>query len=172
MINGGIFGPKLSGKTTLAKHLAEEYVKSGKVKGALVLDPHMDQWGPSAWVTADEGHFWYAVKEMDGMLVCVDEAAVTIRRDRELMPVFTTLRHSHHRLLVMGHSGSDLLPGMRNNLDTVWLFRQGGKIAQDWVDTFGHREISEVETLGPYEFMMVRTYMKPVRMKLDLRPPA
>jgi GTPase SAR1 family protein len=104
MINGGIFGPKLSGKTTLAMALSKSYWTRYKMR-TLVLDPFVDTWGDQAWVTNNEVLFWENVWKSQNSLIVVDEAASTIRRDKELIPVFTALRHNHHRLIVIGHSG-------------------------------------------------------------------
>ena len=167
MINGGIFGPKLSGKTTLAIQLSRKYFADAKIR-SIVLDPYVDVWGEQAWVTADEEIFWENVWKTQGSLIIVDEAAATIRRARELIPVFTRLRHNHHRLLVIGHSGVDLLPTMRQQLDTLYLFRQSKKASEIWAETMTEPRLQEATELKQYEFIMLEMYREPKRMKLTL----
>lgn len=167
MISAGIFGPKLCGKTTLAKELSREYWHCQCLR-TFALDPHLDAWGEQAWVTNNEEKFWPVVWDTKGALVIVDEAAATIGRDRDLMKVFTMLRHNRHKLIVIGHSGGDLLPGMRNNLDTLYLFRQPGSSLEYWVEAFCQENIWEAEKLQQYEFLEVHSFKEPVKRKLLL----
>lgn len=165
MINGGIFGPKLSGKSTLAQSLSREYWLKHK-RRSLVLDPHMDVWGDQAWVTAEEEKFWPAVWNTQNSLVIVEESAATIRRERSLVPVFTRLRHNHHYLLIIGHNGTDLLPVMRQQLDVLYLFRQPKEAAEIWSKTFCDERLLEAQQLKQYEFIRLEMYKDPVKMIL------
>lgn len=167
MVSGGIFGPKLSGKTTLAIKLSEQYWLQQK-RRSLVFDPHLETWGQQALVMTDEKEFWPIVWKSQGCLVIVEEAAATIRRERELLPVFTRLRHNHHLLLVVGHSGMDLLPTMRQQLDTLYLFRQPEEACKIWAMTFTQRELFEAANLGQYEFLATSMYSKPRKVKLAI----
>jgi hypothetical protein len=168
VISAGNFGPKLSGKTTLNKELSREYWL-GKGIPSLVLDPFEEDWGSHAWVTSDMEHFKHVIFEKEWCLVIIEEASSTIAREKEFMPIFTRLRHQHHRLIVSGHSGADLLPGMRQNLDTVYLFRQPPSIAEYWAETFAQREIMEACELGKYEFLEVHSFKLPQKRRLTLR---
>lgn len=167
MRNAGIFGPKESGKTTLARKLSAEYWQRFKVK-SLVLDIFREDWGKQAWVTDSEEKFWPAVWKTQGCLIIVDEAAETINRDKELIPVFTRLRHNHHRLIVIGHSGVNLLPIMREQLDTLYLFRQGRKAAAMWAEQFTQDDLLSATSLSQYQFIFVRTYSGAKVCKLSL----
>lgn len=168
MVNGGIFGPKLSGKTTVAVQLSRVYWRSKKVR-SLVLDPHGENWGGQAWVSKDEAQFWQVVWKARDCLVIVEEAAATIRRERELIPVFTRMRHCCHRLLVVGHSGMDLLPTMRQQLDTLYLFRQPESAAKVWAENFADPQLLQACTLEQYEFLRKESYKPAQRMRLDLK---
>ena len=166
MINGGIFGPKLSGKTTLAVQLSRVYWRQQSLR-SLVLDPHKEAWGAQAWVTAEESEFWPVVWRAKSCLIVVEEAAATIRRERDLIPVFTRLRHCQHRLLVVGHSGMDLLPTMRQQIDTLYLFRQPGSAAKVWAENFADDGLLAAATLEQYEFIRKESYRPAARMRLD-----
>lgn len=169
MINGGIFAPKLSGKTTLAIHLSAKFWRD-ESRPTLVLDPYLHEnvWGKNAWVTADEDVFWQAVWKKENCLVIVDEASSTIKRERELIPVFTRLRHNQHKLLVIGHSAVDLLPEMRQQLDEVYLFRQSKKAAAIWAEQFTDERVLDSANLNQYEFLHVKLFNPPVKKILTL----
>ncbi len=165
MINGGIFGPKLSGKTTLAKRICSD-IRRTELRDSLILDPHLETWPEGCHATADETKFWEVVWSSKNKLVVVEEAAATIRRERDLVPVFTRLRHCEHKLLVIGHSGMDLLPVMRQQLDVIFLFRQPPSAAKVWAECFCQRGLLESETLNQYEFLRAEIYAPPVKLKL------
>lgn len=169
MINrAGIFGPSQSGKTTLAKALSAEYWNAHKIK-SLVLDPWLEDWGKHAVVMADEEKFWASVWASTHCLVIVEEATQTINRDRDLTKVFTAIRHQHHKLIVVGHSGSSLLPVMRQQLETLFLFLQSQKSAQIWVEETACPDLIQATTLGQFEFLHYQRF-KPVK-RLRLPPP-
>jgi len=62
LVNGGIFGPTLCGKTTLAKKLSMHWFRA-KQRRTLVLDPYLDRWGEHATVfhTNQQVEFWSKV---------------------------------------------------------------------------------------------------------------
>lgn len=168
MINAGIFGPKLSGKTTLAKKISAQFWREQQMR-TLVLDPLQDDWGEHAAVFYNEEKFWKAVWAVQSCVVIVDEASETINRDKKLIPVFTRMRHNNHRLIVIGHSGTNLLPIMREQIDTVFLFRQSEKAAKCWAEVMTENGLLKATELGQYEFIRHELYGQPQRMKLKLR---
>lgn len=165
MTNGGIFGPKLSGKTTLARALSKQFWQKEQ-RRTLVLDPHLEPWGEHAKAFDNEDDFWKAVWNVQNCLVIVEEAAATIRRERSLVPVFTRLRHNNHKLLVIGHSGMDLLPVMRQQLDLIFLFRQPKSAATVWAETFTEDRLTQSTTLKQYQFIRCELYGEPAKMIL------
>lgn len=177
MESAGIFGPKLSGKTTLAKELSRQYWARTR-RRSLVLDPNLEDWGPQAWVTGDEEKFWAVVwreksptvfqDKIKPSLVIVEEAAETINRDKGLTNVFTRLRHLNHKLIVIGHSGENLLPIMRQQLDTLYLFRQSPDDAERWARSMTQEGFLDAAELEQYEFLFGERFKPPVKRKLDL----
>jgi nucleoside-triphosphatase THEP1 len=167
MQNCGIFGTTLSGKTTLAKRISLEFFNRYQIK-SLVLDPFAENWGNHALVLSDEEKFWEMVWKAQGYLIIVDEAGLTINRDKDLKSVFTRLRHNHNKLLVVGHSSSDLLPVMRQSLDTLYLFRHSKKSAAVWAEVFTEERLLAAEDLQQYEFLRCQLYHKPVKSKLKI----
>lgn len=159
-------GPKLSGKSTLAMTLSREYWRKHKMR-SLVLDPNLDPWGPQAWVTDDEEKFWDVVWRTQQALVIVDEAGETINRDKGLINVFTRLRHKHHKLIVIGHSGVNLLPIMRQQLDTLYLFRQAKPAAAMWAEDMTQEGFRGAVALEQFEFLYGEKFKAPVKTKLS-----
>lgn len=163
----GVFGPTLSGKSTLAHKISEQFWKQ-KQQRTLVLDPHEEIWGEHALSFQDEEKFWKAVWNTKDSLIVVEEAASTISREKKLIPVFTRMRHLGHSLMVIGHSGMDLLPVMRQQLTTVYLFRQPESAAKVWSENFANKDLLLTTDLQQYEFIHFESYGNPRKMKLKL----
>ena len=175
MESAGIMGPKLSGKTTLAKEISRQYWARSR-RRSLVLDPNLEDWGNHSWVTDNEEIFWAAVWKQPTLgiggskpsLVIVEEAAETINRDKGLTSVFTRLRHLKHKLIVIGHSGENLLPIMRQQLDTLYLFRQSPDDAERWARSMTQEGFLAASELDQFEFLFGERFKPPVRRKLTL----
>lgn len=163
----GIFGPSLSGKTTLARAIVQQYEKQRGMR-ALVLDPHGEKWGEHSKVFSDEDKFWATVWEARRCVVVCEEASTTLRRDREFMPAFTRIRHNEHKLIVVGHSGTDLLPGMRAQIGTLYLFLQDPDSAELWARQMVDKRLLEATNLRQFEFLKKEAYQTPRKMKLAL----
>lgn len=164
-VNAGAFGPKLSGKTTLAKYISRT-LWTTEQRATLVLDPHLEEWGEQAKAFTNEEQFWTVVWKSRRFLIIVEEAAATISRNRELIPVFTRLRHNDHKLLVIGHSGMDLLPTMRQQIDTLFLFRQPESAAKVWSEVMAEKGLMQSSELQQYEFLHHKMFGKPQKKKL------
>lgn len=168
MTNGGIFGPKLSGKSTLAHQLSREFFLKNKMK-SLVLDPHSEDWplwGEHSVVTDDEEKFWPMVWDSKNCVVFVEEAASTINRDKSLIEVFTRMRHCNHKLVVIGHNGMSLLPIMREQIDTVYLFRLPGSACKVWAEVMTNEKLYAAKNLQQYEFIYHRNFGPTLKMIL------
>lgn len=158
----------MAGKTTLAKHVSAEYWRRYKIR-TLVLDITGDEWGPHSLRFDDEEKFWETVWKTRDCLIIVDEASETINRDKELTRVFTRMRHQGHKLLVIGHNGVSLLPIMREQIDTLYLFKQSRKACDVWAEVMIEDEIYTAQGLEQYEFLkIVRWQGKPRKCKLAL----
>ena len=135
----------------------------------LVLDPNNDaDWGPHSRVFTDEEQFWSTVWKSERCLVIAEEAAETIARNKELIAVFTRLRHRHHILMVIGHSGTNLLPVMRQQIDTLYLFRQGEKASKIWAEDAMEQKLLATVSLNQYEFIYSKRFTEPRKQRLRL----
>lgn len=169
MIRCGIFGKSLCGKSTLAKKLSLLYFQKRGIR-SLVLDTvaRAKDWGAHCWVCHDPVLFWQMVWKCRSCLVIVDDGSVTIARDKELIGVFTTMRHCHHRLIVIGHDASDLLPKMRRQFDELYLFRQSEEAVESWYSDVMDKEIFKAAQLNQYEFLRCRQWKPIERLHLTL----
>lgn len=163
----GIFGPGQSGKTTLAKALARSYWEDFEIP-SVVLDPNGEIWGKHCQVFTDEAPFWQKVWSIKSHAVFVEEAAETIRRDNEKIKFFTRIRHKGHKIHVSGHSGTNLLPVMREQLSTVFLFRQSPRNCDMWFEMLMDERIFAASTLKQYEFLECQLFGNIRKCRLTL----
>lgn len=98
----------------------------------------------------------------------MEEAAESVNRDSDKTPLFTRLRHRGHKLHVIGHSGASLLPVQREQLHTLFLFRQPKAAAEVWAALFTDDQLLESCNLEKYEFLWARLYQATRRTRLDL----
>lgn len=135
----------------------------------MCLDIHREQWGDQAFVTSDPEEFDRVVWAEKSCFVFIDESSDTIDRDKTYRKFFTRIRHRGHKLFVIGHDGSSLLPVMRQQLHTLFLFRQSEDPAKEWSKLYGNRELMKSCTLPQYEFLWCRFYQGTAeRRKLSL----
>jgi len=162
----GVFGASESGKTTLAKKISYTMFLSEK-RHSYVLDVmERGKWGSHAKVFCDETAFWKYIglnnhdltKGATNGLVIVDDASVTINRDRELSGLFTTLRHRGHKLLVIGHGSENLLPQMRRQIQRIFLFLQDEKSIIEWETVFPGKDLLPATQLKQYQFLTTANY--------------
>lgn len=147
----GVFGRRLSGKTTLViSLLGASHRREGRA--SVVLDPKHTQhrWGAHCYVTPDRERWlskWQHPQCRNCNIVW-EESATTLKRDADLVDVFTAKAGEHgHRLIVTGHSGASLLPVMRWQLTEVFLFRCTQSEAEMWTEQFTDERIMQATQL-------------------------
>lgn len=170
-----IIGPQQCGKTTLAREIARAQWLRHR-RRSLVFDPWRSNWGPWAWVTDSLEQFMRAAYQVHGFAVFWEEASDSLERnDKRHRGFFTRLRErevngrkvGHPALYVLAHDFPALAPIMRNNLNELWLFRQGAKRAQEWADLFTDDALAQSAQLGQFQFM----HKRPFRPAVTHRPP-
>lgn len=165
----GIFGRRLSGKTTRAVQIC---AGSREIEGryGVVLDPKMRQhnWGEHCYVTYDRAK-WLAKWQHPQCRNCNivwEEQATTNKRAADLVDVFTAKAGEHgHRLIVTGHSGSSMLPVMREQLTELILFRQSKREGEMWAEQFADERIAVMACALDFdrrEYLHVRIGREPV----------
>lgn len=160
----GIFGPTRCGKTTLARTLADQYLRRNRA--ILVCDPIPQKWPQARWQTNNAAALLEMAQKCRNCAIFIEEASVSIARDRDLSWLFTTAGNpaaGGHLVHVIGQDGSSLLPGMRQQLSTIFLFRCHPDLAQIWARQFAQPEIAtEAPTLARYEFLIAKAF-EPLR---------
>lgn len=165
----GIFGPCGSGKTTLARELARAYSSAGFA--CLICDPIGAEWPRGSWSTTDPATLLAKARRSRNCRLFIEEASLSISRDRDLSWLFTTARHFGHRTHVIGQDGASLLPAMRQQLSEVFLFRCHPDLAAIWSRQFADPEILKIApTLEKFQFLRARAFEKPVILTLDANP--
>ncbi len=99
----------------------------------------------------------------------IEEASLSIDRDRSLSWFFTTAGNPAfgHLTHIIGQDGSSLLPAMRQQLATVYLFRCHPDLAQIWARQFADPRIAELAPrLEKFEFVICQAYTEPRRCRL------
>lgn len=167
MAHVGIFGPTMSGKTTLAQHLAREMLRQGVA--VLVLDPFGERW-PCTWQTDDRARFLTKAKSSRRCALFLDEAGATVAREDDAEWLFTRSRHWGHRLHCIGQSGTQLTPLMRGQISTLFLFRASRRVAELWAEEFAVDGIASAVDLSQFEFLRATRFPPAVvRSRLALR---
>ena len=161
----GIFGPTRCGKTTLAQALAAEYVKNGRA--CLVCDPLNARWPAAHWQTTSAAALVAKAQASRSCMIFIEEASLSIARDRSLSWLFTTAGNPQaggHVTHIIGQDGASLLPAMRQQLSTVYLFRCHPDLAETWARQFADPAIAATApTLQRYEFLKIRAF-EPVKV--------
>lgn len=167
----GVFGPSESGKTTLSKKIATEIFVREK-RFAIVLSPNDPQkWAELKFsrVFTDKELFWKFCNESNNCLLIMDDGSETINRDADLNTLFTSLRHRGHKVLVIGHHATNLLPQMREALQRVFLFLQNSDSVEHWKKVFPGQSLDMVcdpAFMQQYEFVTVANYKQMIKSKV------
>ena len=166
----GIFGPIRSGKTTLANALAAEHNRRGRA--VLVCDPIGAPWPSAAWQTTNASALLAKAKKCRNCVLFIEETSLSIARDRGLSWFFTTAGNPFaggHVTHVIGQDGASLLPSMRQQLATVFLFRCHPDLADVWAKQFAQPEISaQAPTLDRFEFIRCSAFSPVKRARLAI----
>ena len=161
----GFFGPTACGKTTLAQALAVEKQKNGLA--VLVCDPIGVHWPAATWQTTDALLLLEKAKRARNCRIFIEEASLSVARDRDLSWLFTTARHAGHMTHVIGQDGASLLPAMRQQLSSVYLFRCHPDLAEMWARQFARPEIaSQAPQLEQFEFLVCSAFLPLKRLRL------
>lgn len=165
----GIFGPSESGKSTLAKKISQE-IFARERRFSIVLSPNdtniTDWQKPHIRFFRDKEKFLQFADSTNGCVVIVDDASTTIARDDECSNLFTTMRHRNHKLLVIGHAATNLLPQMREQLQRIFLFLQTEDSIKKWEVIFPGQDLMPATRLQQYEFLTVANYKPLLKSKL------
>jgi len=176
-----ICGGSTCGKSTLGKVLAQQFLR--KNHAVYVLAARSEKWPCSKLcLSMDELWSWVSAQRKANrkrieqgqkpikIAVFIDDAGQTIDKyDKRFNYFATDARHDYIRSIFLIHAGPQILPVVRNCVETLYLFRCATSVAKLWYDQFVHRELLEVsESLDKYQYLWVPKFGKPEPRMLDL----
>lgn len=130
-----ILGMTESGKTSLAKKLAQQYKANGI--NILVLDPMGDPEWNADYQTSNPDEFLSVLWNSRSCAAFVDEAGESAGRyDKAMERSATKGRHWGHKMHYISQRGALISPNIRGNCSNLFLFLSGkndGKVhAEEW----------------------------------------
>lgn len=151
-----VIGITQSGKSTLAKLMAERWLRAGHEVG--VLDPLGDEW-PASWATTDAEYFLHLAKRRTRCFLIVDESGVSVGLHNGPMQWLTTTgRHLGHACYFLAQRAVQLPLTLRENCVNLFAFALGPKDARLLAETWNKPELEENSSLGMGEFKWVRRF--------------
>ncbi len=155
-----IAGKTMSGKSTLAKQLAESYNAQGI--GVMVLDPIGAQDWPADYQTTVGTDFLHAAKQSWQCALFIDEAGAAVGRFNEPMQwCATQARHYAHRSHFITQRPAQLAVTVRDQCSRLLLFAVSARDAKNLYEEWGHDEILSAPELPPGQFLDIGRFSKP-----------
>lgn len=168
MAHNLILGRTESGKTTLAKRLAQVYRSRGyKV---IVLDALMDPHWPADFLTSDRETFSQVVQQSRRCFVFVDEAGEYIGRyETEMHWLATRGRHFGHSTYFVCQRAMQIAKLVRDQCTSLFLFACSPSDAKLLADEFGAEALLQAPSLPQFSCVWARSFQPAKR--LDIGPP-
>lgn len=155
----------MSGKTTLAKKIAANF-KANNI-ACFVLDPLLDpSWGAD-FITDNPDYFMKIVGESRECALFIDESGESIGRNGgEMNKLATRYRHFGHRAHFIAQRAQQLDKIVRDNCETVYLFRSSKGDCKLLAEEYGHEELETGYALEKGEFFMAARFEKLIRTRV------
>lgn len=136
----------MSGKTTLAKRIAQDYNSKGI--STLVLDPILDPEWHAHYITKDGAEFLdYAGQSLNCALF-IDESGESIgRHGGEMNKIATRYRHLGHRAHFICQRTQQLDKIVRDQCEFLFLFRVSRSDSKLMAEEYGHDELENAYML-------------------------
>lgn len=154
-----IVGQTLSGKSTLARSMANAAIREGLV--VVVYDPTLSpDWGTDL-VTDDEEYFFQMLEivhaEGHSALVIVDEADTLLSMaHRHNWWLFMRGRHFGFELVAVTQRPTNIAPSVRGNAPELYVFQLGNSDATMLEQDYGAQGISAAPELRQGEFLAAK----------------
>ena len=160
-----IVGMTESGKTTLAKRLANRFRSKGV--GVLVLDPMHDPEWSADFQTSDPGQFLDVCRRSTSCALFVDEAGAAIGRyDAQYDWLATRSRHFGHSCHFLTQRGAQLNPTVRGQCSGIALFAVNRADADLYAKEWNCDLLRSAPTLQRGEFIWATRFGTPRKEKL------
>lgn len=170
MPHGAIIGMTTSGKTTLGKYSAQDFVRQGI--RTLILHKPREPWPKDAvWFQTESPEEYLSVWEQVGTEnynkakysrdprvvsdACFMELAdgIVDKWDDRFHKCFTQGRHDGHRCFYLSQRAASVHPAIRENCESICLFTVPKKAAQLWAEEFCDDKLLEAVTLPKNAFI-------------------
>lgn len=151
-----ILGATESGKSTLAKKLCAEFVRTKS--GVLVLDPLASKWPTDQVFTEPElflSFFWSCTNRK----VFIDESGESVGRvNDEMIKTGTRGRHNGHSVFFITQSRTQLSPILRRQCSQLFCFAIGPDEAEVLAEEWICPGLLKAPTLPQGRFLWVRRF--------------
>lgn len=160
-----ICGITQSGKTTLAREIADAY--QGRDIGVCVLDPIRDPAWPCDYLTTDPAAFLETVRQSWECALFVDESGEMIGRYNDSMFwCATQARHRGHRSHFITQRPAQLAKTVRDQCTRLCLFAVSPYDAKILADEWNKPQIAAAPDLPAGTFFDVQRFGPPVLRKV------
>lgn len=160
-----ILGMTLSGKTSVAKQLAQVYRAQGVKVG--VLDPLGDPSWQADYQTSDPDAFLRAFWDSRGCAWFIDESGDAVGKyDEAMQRTATRGRHWGHRVHYLTQRGAQLSRTVRDQCSTLFLFCTSLKDAKLHAEEWNKEELATAHTLQQGEYFTTGRFTPLTRGKL------
>lgn len=149
-----IIGTSKTGKTTLAKQLAQARVAAGAE--CIVLDPFNGQW-PTRYVYTDPQRFLEVARASTRCLLVVDESGRAIGRGKQARGmewVTTQARHWGHQAVLLAQTPQQIDPTVRASAETAYVFRTGLAGARLLAEELASPGLIHAGSLAAFEYLL------------------
>lgn len=154
-----------SGKTTLAREIARNYLLADIE--VLVLDPLEDSKWPVNRVYVDPDEYIDKVFSSTRCALFIDESGEMIGRFSGVMgKLATRSRHYGHNAHFIVQRTAQLDKTVRDQCSYIYLFRVSKKDAITLSDDYSQESLKEANTLGKGEFIRLRRFGDPKKLKI------
>lgn len=141
----------MSGKTTLARMMANEYKRAGLT--VLVLDPLADPAWPTEFRTSSPDQFLAWFWEARGCVAFIDESGEMVGRyDSAMNRTATRGRHWGHVTHYITQEATQIAPVIRKQCTRLYLFHSAVEDGELLARAWNHPELRECATLKTGEY--------------------
>lgn len=168
-----VVGQTLSGKSVLAKRLANWHLSKGI--GVIVQDPMGDPgWNESGSDLfksfTDPDEFLDFVQDPDSCLQCliiVDEAGLSLDKRADRFNWLTCQsRHHGHRAMIIGNRAEMIPKSIRTQCSTLYAFNINPSDAKNYAADFNNPAINEAPNLPQGHYIKVERFQPVKRGRL------
>lgn len=168
-----ILGQTESGKTTLAKRMATQYVAAGITP--IVLDRTVDPGWPTDFIFKYSANFLAYVKDASKCMSCalfVDESGMSLDKyDSDTEWLTTTARHHGHRTHLLAHRAEMVNTNVRSQCATLICFALNIRDAKEYSLMWNCEEIKQnAPRLEHGQYMCIRRFHAPTYHRLWTTP--